>query len=132
MVEERATGRQREVSRGPATPGFEGDDKEFGFYSKSNGEPWKVSEEENKIICFFKASFSLLEGECGGREETREEFTKVLPSETRTQVGSVPHRGDSKLQPGHGVVCGVRTGVGVEVGYTLRTRFWPAVKYGCT
>lgn len=94
MVEERATGRQREVSRGPATPGFEGDDKEFGFYSKSIGEPWKVSEEENKIICFFKASFSLLEGECGGREETREESTKVLPSETRTwaqfPIGETP------------------------------------------
>jgi hypothetical protein len=36
VVEEQATRRQWEVSRGPATPGFEGDDKEFEFYSKSS------------------------------------------------------------------------------------------------
>lgn len=68
MVEQRATGRQWEVSRGPATPGFERGDQELRFYSKSNGEPWKVSEEENDIIWLvsFKASFSL---QCGEEEE---------------------------------------------------------------
>lgn len=69
VVEPRATGRRWEVSRGPATPGFESGDQEFRFYSKSIGEPWKVSEEGNNIIWLvsFKASFSLQCGEGKGR-----------------------------------------------------------------
>lgn len=66
-------GSRWEGSRGPATPRFESD-KELGFYYKSNGEPWKVSEEETRSFgsSFFKASFSLRGGTMeGGRRPGR-------------------------------------------------------------